>query len=65
MAIPGPVPGAGSSPPDVGIGRGVMRVKDVRRIPSRDVVKVVNIVGRARRHVLMLVLMVGDDGIIF
>ena len=55
MAVPGPIPGAGSSPPDVGIGRGVTRVKDMRRIPTREVVIVTNIVGGVGRHMLILV----------
>ena len=45
---------AGRSPPDVGIGREMMRVVDVRRIITRDVIKVVNISARAGRHVLVL-----------
>ena len=55
MAIPGPIPRAGRPPPDIGIGRGMMRVANVRRIISGDVIKVANIVGGARRHALMLV----------
>ena len=49
-AIPAPVPGAGGSPPDVGIGRGTTRVTNMRRIVSGDVVKVANIASRAGRH---------------
>ena len=49
-AIPAPVPGAGGSPPDVGIGRGTTRVTNMRRIISGDVVKVANIASRAGRH---------------
>ena len=55
MAVPGPIPGAGGSPPDERIGRGATRVENMRRIPSRDVVEVANIVGGVRRHVLVLV----------
>ena len=63
--IPGPIPGAGRSPPDVGIGRGATRVTDVRRIITRDVVKVMNIAAGAGRHVLVLLVSdEGDDGIV-
>ena len=55
MSISGPVPGTGGPPPDVGIGRGTTRVADVRRIIPRDVIEVVNIVARTRRHVVVLV----------
>ena len=63
--IPGPIPGAGRSPPDVGIGRGATRVMDVRRIIMRDVVNVMNIAAGAGRHVLVLLVSdEGDDGIV-
>ena len=54
LVIPGPVPLASSTPPDVWIGKWLVRVEDMRRIPSRDVVIVANIVGRARRHGMSL-----------
>ena len=46
LVITRPIPLAGSTSPDVWIGRGMTRVEDMRRIPSRDVVVVVNIVSR-------------------
>ena len=49
VIIPRPVPLAGSTPPDVWIGRGAARVEGVRRIPSRDVIEVMNIVGRSEK----------------
>ena len=45
IAIPAIVPGAGRPPPDMRIGRGMMRVADVRRIIMRDVIEVASIMG--------------------
>ena len=53
-AVPAIIPGTGRSPPDVGIGREMMRVTDMRRIITRDVIEVVNIATRVGRHVLVL-----------
>ena len=65
MAISGVIPGAGGTPPDMGIVIDPMRVTDVRRIITRDVGEIVNIVARAGRHVLVLLVSdEGDDGIV-
>ena len=50
VIIPRPVLLAGTTSPDVGIRGRVMRSKDMRRIPSRDVIKVANIARRVGRH---------------
>ena len=60
VIIPRPVPLAGTTSPDIGIRGRVMRGKDMRRTPSRDVIKVANIARRVGRHQVM----VGDDGIV-
>ena len=63
--IPRPVPPIGLTSPDVGVGIMVMRVKDMRRIPSRDVVEVAGILVReVGRHDMMLVSDSGYDGIV-
>ena len=63
-AVPAIIPRAGRLSPNVGIGRGVTRVANVRRIIMRDVIEVANIAAGAGRHVLLLVSDEGDDGII-
>ena len=69
-AIPAPVPGAGGTPPDVGIGRGATRVVDARKIIPRyvSIITLVGVsirMGGVRRHSLVLLVSdEGDDGII-
>ena len=56
VITPRPVPSTGLASPNVGIGFVVTRVENMRRITSRDVVKVAKIlIGEVGRHVMMLV----------
>ena len=48
--IPGPVAVTGTTSPDIEIRGRAKKAGDVRRITSRDVIKVANIARRVRRH---------------